>query len=270
MDLKQKADQIREDILRVSVKNGAGHIAPSLSAVDILVALYYEVMNYDRSNPEWEDRDRMILSKSHGCYGVYSILADIGVLPKNEWDSFYTPESSLLGCMERRPEYGFEASCGSLGHGLPMAVGLAHGALLQGKTYRVYCIVGDGEMQEGSMWEALIFAVKHRLWNLTVIIDNNGLQAMDEIVNVLDESEKALIQRVNGFGANVHECNGHDIDELLGVFRTIEGLPREKPNIVVAKTIKGYGMTCMENVPKFHFRLPTSEELQQGRIAYGE
>ena len=270
MDLKKKADQIREDILRVAVRNGAGHIAPSLSTVDILVALYYEVMNYDKTNPEWDERDRLILSKAHGCYGVYSILADIGLLPRNEWELFYTPQSALYGCMERRPEFGFEATCGSLGHGLPMSVGLAYGALLQENMYQVYCIVGDGEMQEGSMWEALIFAVKHHLWNLTVIVDNNGLQAMDEIIKVLDDAKGDLVRRLSGFGVNVHECDGHDINDLRSVLKTIKAMPRVKPNVIVANTIKGYGMTCMEHVPKFHFRLPTSEELKQGRIVYGE
>lgn len=132
-DLRRKADQIRHDVIEVSVSNKAGHIAPSLSSVDILVALHYGVMSYKADNPRWENRDRLVFSKAHGCYALYAILADKGIMPKKEWKKFYTYDSSLLGCMERCLEYGFEAGCGSLGHGLPMAVGIAFGAKLQKK-----------------------------------------------------------------------------------------------------------------------------------------
>ena len=178
--LKNKADYIRNEVISISTKNKAGHIAPSLSCIDILVALYYSAMSYKPENYLWEDRDRLIFSKAHGCYALYAILADKGILPKEEWENFYTKESTLLGCMERKLEYGLEAGCGSLGHGLPLAVGVAFGARMQGKNYRTFCIVGDGELQEGSAWEALQFAVKHEVDNLTVIIDCNRLS---DIVN---------------------------------------------------------------------------------------
>lgn len=155
--LCKKANQIRKDIVEVAIRNGAGHIAPSLSCVDILTALYYRIMNISRY-PQWEERDRLIFSKAHGCYGLYAILADIGYIKREDWENFYKG-SFLSGCVERSLENGIEASCGSLGHGLPIAVGIAFGAKLQNKSYRVYCIVGDGEMQEGSNWEAVQFAV---------------------------------------------------------------------------------------------------------------
>ena len=135
-------------------------------------------------DPQWPERDRFVFSKSHGCYGIYAILSDIGYIRREDWENFYNG-SFLMGCIERSIEHGIEVGCGALGHGLPIAVGIAFGAKLQNKKYRVYCVVGDGEMQEGSMWEAIQFAVKHELSNLTIIVDNNGLQAMDFLENVL-------------------------------------------------------------------------------------
>jgi len=258
--LIRKAQHIREEVLRVAVANGAGHIAPSLSCVEIVTALYYGVMRYDPRNPEWEDRDRLIVSKAHGCYAVYAALADLGVIPAREWDRFYTEAGRLPGCMERRLPWGLEAGCGSLGHGLPLAVGLAFGAEQQGQRYQVYCLVGDGEMQEGSMWEALQFAVRHRLVNLTVIIDRNRLQAMDFVTEILDTDEGALRRRLAGFDLAPVECDGHAVAELIGA---LESRPdAQSPAMVIAHTVKGYGLRCMENVPQFHFRLPTPEELE--------
>jgi len=172
--LRKKANYIRDEILRVAIPHKAGHIAPSLSCVDILTSLYYYSLSYDPKNPLWEERDRLIFSKAHGCYGLYAILADLGVVPKKEWDNFYIEgKSRLCGCVERELEYGLEAGCGSLGHGLPMAAGIAFGAKLQKKRYFTFCIIGDGELEEGTTWEALQFGVKHNLKNLIVIVDNN-------------------------------------------------------------------------------------------------
>lgn len=260
--LKEKAEQVRRDILTVALRNGAGHIAPSLSCVDILVALYYDVMAYDPVDPLKEDRDRLIFSKSHGCYGLYSVLADLGTLPIAEWKAFYSPLGSLPGCAERRLEYGIEAGCGSLGHGLPMAAGLAFGAALQGKAYHVFCLVGDGEMQEGTSWEALQFAVKMDLNNLTLIVDKNGLQAMDFIKHIMDRNPDDLERRLSGFGLRPVACDGHDPDELRAALSRSKSRKEGPPGAVIANTIKGYGLRCMENVPKFHFRLPSEEELE--------
>jgi transketolase len=261
-ELQKKAIFIRRDVVEICVANGAGHIAPSLSCIDILVALYYSIMNRS-SDPQWKLRDRMVFSKAHGCYGVYSILADIGYIDKNEWRNFYKG-SSLSGCIERRPEFGIEASCGALGHGLPMATGIAFGAKLQEKSFRIYCIVGDGEMQEGSNWEALQFAVKHLLGNLTVIIDANGLQAMDFLCNILSSNDfiGELSRRSEAFGCIVERCNGHDPMEIVS---KLNNWAKDKeiklPQVLIARTTKGHGLSCMENVPKFHFRIPTKEEV---------
>ena len=261
--LTAKADAIRQGVIRVAVANNAGHIAPSLSCVDILTALYYEVMTFDPAHPQAEDRDRLIVSKGHGCYALYAILADRGVIPRHEWESYYTPDSSLCGCLERRIEYGIEASCGSLGHGLPMAVGLAFGARLQRRSYRIFCLVGDGEFQEGTCWEAIQFAVKHELANLTIIVDRNRLQAMDVITDVLDRSDDDLAQRLTGFGLEPITINGHNTPELARTLTACTARTRGVPSAVVAETVKGYGLRCMENVPMFHFRIPTAAELEE-------
>ncbi len=265
-ELFNKANQIRDSVVQVSVRNGAGHIAPSLSCIDILTALYYRVMNIS-DDPTWEERDRLVLSKGHGCYGLYAILADIGYIKHEDWINFYNG-SFLSGCVERNTMCGLEATCGSLGHGLPIAVGIAFGGKMQGKAYRVYCIVGDGEMQEGSMWEAAQFAVKHKLSNLTVIIDNNRLQAMDFLENVLTPKEKDddLYRKMEVFGFDVKTCNGHDIQEIICTIEHWKNNEKmiEAPQCLIANTIKGYGLLAIENVPKFHYRIPTEEELKVG------
>lgn len=263
--LIDKADSIRRDVIEVAVRNGAGHIAPSLSCIDILTALYYDLMRYNPADPHDPQRDRLIFSKSHGCYGHYAILSDIGFIPTEQWQSFYTPASRLSGCAERNVDFGLEAGCGSLGHGLPLATGLAWGAKLQGLAWHTYCIVGDGEFQEGTCWEALIFAIKHKLDNLTIIIDANGLQAMDHIINVMDNERLALYKRLSGFGAKLADCYGHDPSGISATIRHLQGLMTQSPNVILAQTVKGYGLKCMENIPKFHFRIPTEQELAEGR-----
>ncbi len=262
--LKKKADYIRKNVVDICIKNGAGHIAPSLSSIDILVSLYYNILCINE-DPKWDDRDRLIFSKAHGVYGLYSILSDIGYIPSEEWQNFYKG-SCLSGCVEKNDNFGLEASCGSLGHGLPIAAGIAFGAKLTGKKINIFCVVGDGEMQEGSNWEAIQFAVKHELKNLFIIIDNNKLQAMDFIENVLTVKNRKddLLKKLEAFGFLVRECNGHDIKSLINSYEFLSKSEFNKPSAIIADTIKGYGLLCMENVPKFHFRIPTEEELQLG------
>ncbi len=266
-ELKQKADFIRKDTVSVTVRNEAGHIAPSLSCVDILVALYYDdELLRRKEDPAWPDRDRMILSKAHGCYSLYAILADIGYIKREDWECFYKG-SFLSGCSERSLEHGLECTGGALGHGLPIAAGTAFGAKLQKKNFHTYCIVGDGELQEGSNWEAVQFAVKYHLSNLTIIVDANRLQAMDFLENVLTPKERVddLNQKFSGFGCVTAECDGHDIAAVQGVLKKWrDDASLCLPQVLIARTIKGYGIKAMENVAKFHFRLPTPDELKQG------
>jgi transketolase len=215
--------ELRQEIMRVAVKNKRGHIAPSLSCLEILTVLHYE---------PFFAKDKVILSKGHGCYGLYAIYAHLGRIAKETWENF-----QLSGCLD-----GF----GSLGHGLPIAVGIAYGKKLQKKEGHVFCIVGDGEMQEGSNWEALSFINHHKLNNITVIVDNNGLQAMDKIENVLSHN---LSNRFTGWGFKPITCDGHNYMELLAVLKS-------KPQVVIANTIKGKGVPEMEGVAKWHYRLP--------------
>ncbi len=264
--LYRKANSIRRELVEIAVKNEAGHIAPSLSCVDILTALYYNIMKIS-DYPQWENRDRLIFSKAHGCYGLYAILKDIGYIDKNDWKNFYLG-SFLAGCLERNLDSGLEAGCGALGHGLPMAVGIAFGAKLQNRDYNIFCIVGDGEMQEGSNWEAIQFAVKHKLSNLRVIIDANRLQAMDFLENVLTVKGRNLdLQRkMEAFGFEVKTCDGHNPQAIVSTIGNwIENRnDLNSPQVLIANTVKGYALKCMENIPKFHFRLPTCDELKEG------
>jgi len=204
---------LRERVMDEACKRNMGHIAPSLSCLDIIQVIWDKF-----------PKDTLILSKGHGCYGIYVL--------RNKWDT---------GCLE-----GF----GSLGHGLPIAVGNAFGRKLQKKDGHIFCIVGDGEMQEGSMWEALNFMQHHKLNNITVIVDNNGLQAMDRVENVLSHN---LVNRLEAWGLETWVCDGHNQDKLHYILKF-------KPQVLVANTIKGKGYPYMEGVAKWHFRVPDDNQ----------
>jgi transketolase len=263
--MKNKSNEIRKKTVEFAVNRGGEHIAPSLSCVDILTVLYYKIMNIKDSIQNWENRDRFILSKGHGCYSFYTILNDLGIIPDHEMENFHRG-GTLKGCVEMNHNYGIETSCGSLGHGLPVAVGTAFGAKLQNKNYKTYCLAGDGEMQEGSMWEAIQFAAKHKLSNFTLIVDNNGLQAMDFLENILvDKDDKFHMERkLEAFGFEVASCNGHETEDIECAFEKLNNSKSDKPKAIIAHTTKGYGLLCMENIPKFHFRMPTEAELNMG------
>ncbi len=267
--LRKKADFIRNKVISICLENNAGHIASALSCVDIMVALYYQAMRYRPLNPLWEGRDRLVFSKGHGSYALYAVLADLGIIPEGKLKKSGGSSMFLPGCIERNPKYGIEAGCGSLGHGLPIAVGMALGAKLQKKKYRIYCVTGDGEMQEGSNWEALQFALKHELKNLTIICDFNRLQALDFITEVMDRREGDVIKRLKGFGLMPVSCPGHDAAKLAGEIIKLKKTADKRPRVIVARTIKGYGLKCMENVPKFHYRIPDAAEMAMGKT-YGE
>ena len=269
--LRKKANYIRDEVLRIAIPNGAGHIASSLSCVDILTVLYYDCMSYDSKDTFWEGRDRLIFSKAHGAYALYAILVDLGTIPKEEWDNFYIEgKSTLGGCSERKIEYGLEAGCGSLGHGLPIAVGIAFATQLQKKPHYTFCVVGDGELEEGTNWEALQFGVKHGLKNLIVIVDNNRLGAMDFLTNIMDREEGDLIKRLRGFGLSPIVCSGHDVVRLAGCIQDAKVSSEDGPKAIIADSIKGFGLKCMENVPKFHFRIPDEEDLNMGKTYESE
>jgi len=202
---------------------------------------------YTRLLQEWNNRDRLVLSKGHGCYALYAILTDLDIIPYFQWEGLGI-SGKLKGCVEYFPEWGLEAGTGSLGHGLPMAVGMAYAAKVQKLSWHTYCIIGDGESQEGSCWEAMTFIYEHKLDNITVIIDMNGFMALGPINK--------------GFGYSGIEIDGHDMESLYSLLK-------EKPRRVTARTIKGKGLKCMEGVSKFHYRVPDEAEICEGKT-YGQ
>jgi transketolase len=227
--MKNKIHHLRQEVMRVACANKKGHIAPSLSCLDILAVLRYD---------PWHEHDTVILSKAHGCYGLYAIDADQGRIKKDDWERFNLP--------------GSYEGLGSLGHGLPIAAGVAFGRRLQGRPGHTYVIVGDGEMQEGSNWEALSFIAHHKLKNVTVIVDNNGLQAIEPVQEVMAGD---LDKRFRGWGFIPWIIDGHDVEQIKEALQFA-------PEIIIAHTIKGKGFPAMEGDPKFHYRVPDEKERQ--------
>lgn len=256
-----KSQQIREKTITLSCRTGAGHLAPSLSTVEILTVLFRNYLQFTLDNPTDQERDRFILSKGHGCYAYYVILHELGFIPQRELETFYTDESSLTGCLSSNPDYMIEASTGSLGHGLPIAVGMAMSFKMQKKTNRVVCMVGDGEMQEGSNFEALQFACRYRLDNLLLIVDANGLQAMDRITDVALDNDR-LAQLIKTYTDSAfYAVDGHnelELSEALDNFFRPKILPSGF-TAMYCKTIKGKGIDFMENEAKYHFRCPVED-----------
>ncbi len=259
--LEEIAKEIRKDIMRTAQKGGSGHIASALSAVEIMTALYFgDVLKYDPDNPLWEDRDKMILSKGHASLVLYSVLKRIGYISQEELDTFCQPGSVLGGEPKLGDIPGVEATTGSLGHGLSFAVGIAMAHKMDNRKSRVYVILGDGECQEGSVWEAALSAAHHRLCNLTVILDCNRLQAMDDTENILSLSP--LEDKWKGFGWHVTHADGNEIPSILSCLKEDRDSNIHMPRIIIAHTTKGKGISFMENVPIWHYRMPNEEEME--------
>jgi len=256
--MKNLARQMRRDIFRMAYKAGGGHIAPAFSIVEILTAVYMSgVLRHDPQRPDDPRRDRFILSKGHASAALYAVLAQAGYLERDQLDSF-CQEGSILGGHPNMLEIpGVEASTGALGHGLGFATGIALAGKLDREDYQVYVVIGDGECQEGSIWEAALFASSQNLSNLTVILDYNKLQAMDTLDNII--RMEPFAEKWKGFGWEVREVDGHDIAALL---EALEPNESQAPRIIIAHTIKGKGVSFMEGVPIWHFRLPDDEELK--------
>ena len=262
-ELARAADEMRLKIIDMVVRAKGGHLGGAFSVLEILVALYLGgILRHDPKRPEWEERDRLILSKGHSCMALYNILARRGYFPSEILDEYCEEGGILAGHPEHDMVPGVEATTGSLGHGLPIAVGLTLGAKLTRKDWKVYCILGDGECNEGSVWEAFMAGPQFKLDNLVAIIDSNKLESLDLVKNIL--SIEPLGERLRNFGWNVHEVDGHDIAQLLGVLRAA---PQEhgKPTAIVAHTVKGRGVDFMEGVAKWHHRKLTTDEAQASR-----
>lgn len=250
----------RRQILQILLKAKRGHIGSAFSVLEILRVLYDEVLKTDPKNPARPDRDRFILSKGHGCLGLYVILAEKGFFDPVELERFSSASGILGGHPEHVTVPGVEASTGSLGHGLSIGVGMALAAKMDRAAWRVFVVIGDGESQEGSIWEAALSAAKHRLDNLTVILDYNKMQCYSKISEVL--GLEPLADKWRAFGFDVREVDGHDIEALK---KNLSSTPfeRGKPSMLIAHTVKGKGVPELEQNPDWHHKAKVSlEELK--------
>ncbi|MEN4045786.1 transketolase [Sulfurimonas sp. NWX367] len=251
------AKEIRKKTIELSCKTGAGHLAPSLSTVEMLSVLFRDFLHYNKKNAQDESRDRLIFSKGHGAYAYYVILNELGFLPKEELDNFYKG-ASIKGCLTQNLDYMIEASTGSLGHGLPIAVGMAQAFKMQNKTNKVVCIVGDGEMQEGSNFEALALAYRFQLDNLLLIVDANELQAMDRVADVGLDNER-LAKVLHSYTDNFSKIDGHNENSLHVSLKNFFHTKNDNFSIVFCDTLKGKGVALCENSIAHHFRCPTQD-----------
>lgn len=255
--LQSLASTIRRRDLEMIYHAKLGHIGGDFSAIDILVTLYFNVLRIDPTRPSDPERDRFILSKGHSAGALYTTLAHAGFFPLDELATFAQPLSRLNGHPNRTKVPGVETNTGPLGHGLPVAVGCALGAKMDGASWRTFVVTGDGELQEGSNWEAALSASHYKLDNLTVIVDRNGLQQGDFTERTMHLDP--LADKWTAFGFSVREVNGHDHAALLSVF---DQLPFQwgKPNCIIAHTHKGQGVSFMRDRPAWHHRVPNAEE----------
>ncbi|MGE6579153.1 MULTISPECIES: transketolase [Paenibacillus] len=256
-ELKVKAAQIRMDLLTIIHRAKTGHTGGSLSNTDILTALYYEIMNIDPAHSKWEDRDRFIASKGHSVESLWCVLADRGFFPSEELETYSQFGTRLIGHPNNKVP-GIEMNTGALGHGLPISVGMALAAKRDGRSYRVFCLMGDGEQAEGSNWEAAMAGAHYKLDNLVGIIDRNQLQISGTTEEVM--GLEPLNEKWAAFGWNVVSINGNDMEELLQAFRAAPEVAG-KPTLILANTTKGQGVSFAENVPAWHHHVPNDEEL---------
>ncbi|MFQ6094898.1 MAG: transketolase, partial [Candidatus Bathyarchaeia archaeon] len=256
--LEEKALIIRRGILEIMAGGKKGHLGGSMSIADIIAALYFHQMRHDPKNPDWEDRDRFIMSKGHSVLAQYVALAELGYFPKEELRNVKKLGCILQGHPDRIKVPGIEASTGSLGQGLSIACGVAAAAKIMGKKFRVYALVGDGESNEGMIWEAAIFAAHHKLDNLTGITDQNRLMASGRTI------VGPLAPKWRAFGWEVIEINGHDMAEILDAFDAAADT-KGRPTMIICHTIKGYGVPFAEDVSSFHHCSLTQEQYETAR-----
>lgn len=258
-ELENRAKQIRKDIVRMIARAGSGHPGGSLSSTDLITALFTLVLRFDSKNPCWPDRDRFHLSKGHCAPLLYAILADCGFFPKENLLTLRRLGSVLQGHPDRRTP-GVEVASGSLGQGLSVALGMCLAAKVDKKNYRVYVLMGDGEIQEGNIWEAAMAASHYKCDNLCAILDYNGFQIDGKTCVIMDL--EPLKQKWQAFGWNTIEISGHDMRQILSAYDEA-GKTKGRPTIIIAKTVKGKGVSFMENVCDFHGRAPTKEETEK-------
>ncbi len=260
-ELERIAKEIRKDVLIMLNKAKSGHSGGSLSVVDVLVALYFGgIMNYDPKNPAWEDRDRLVLSKGHACPTLYATLAKAGFFERDLLWTLRKLGSPLQGHPDAKKLPGIDASTGSLGNGITQAVGMALAARVLKKRYKVFCIMGDGELQEGITWEAFMAASHYKLSNLIVIVDFNGLQIDGRVMDIMNISP--LKEKFEAFGFRTYEIGGHVYKNLIDTLTTAKRNV-VSPTAVIARTVKGYGVSFMANRVEYHGVPPTDQELER-------
>jgi len=264
-DLEKKASQLRLNVVRMVGVGQKGHLGGSCSLSEIVSVLYFHRMKHDPKNPKWEERDRFILSKGHAALIQYAALGEAGYFPREEMEKVKQLGAMLQGHPEMKTTPGVEGNTGSLGQGLSMACGMAAGLRLDRKRSKVYCIIGDGEIAEGQIWEAAMTASYYKLDNLIVFLDRNRLQATGAVAERYDTNP--LAEKWKSFGWHVEDIDGHDIKEIIN---TLENCDRVsgKPKIVIARTIKGKGISFAENVVAFHNGELTQEQYDMAFVEF--
>lgn len=259
-ELQSKANEIRIDIINMLLEAKSGHSAGPIGLAEVFVSLYFAVLNHDPKNPGWEQRDRLVLSNGHVCPVLYASLANAGYFPKEELLTLRKLGSRLQGHPSRLDLPGVENSSGPLGQGFSQAVGMALGYKIDNKPNQVYCVMGDGEQNEGQCWEAYMFAAKYNLNNLTVIIDRNNIQIDGHTEDVMPL--EPFSAKLESFGWYVIDIDGHNIEEIIDACNKSKAI-FEKPVAIIAHTIPGKGIDFMENVPVWHGKPPNAEEAKK-------
>ena len=256
-ELEKMSKAIRRGIIEQVYKAGSGHPGGSLSIADIMTVLYFNELNIDEKNPRWENRDRFVLSKGHCVPALYSCLANRGFFDVSELEGFRKIDGKLQGHPDMTKVPGVDMSTGSLGQGLSAAVGMALAGKMDKRDYRVYCVLGDGEIEEGEVWEAAMSAVKYKLDNLCAIVDNNNLQIDGTIEEVGGLSK--IDEKFKSFGFQIINIDGHNIEEIISALEVAKNV-KEKPVCIIAKTVKGKGVSYMENKKEWHGKAPNEEQ----------
>ena len=258
-ELKKTANEVRKGIIKSTHAAKSGHPGGSLSSADIFTYLYFEEMNVDPTNPKWEDRDRFVLSKGHVAPGLYSTLAEKGYFPKEDLKTLRHTGSYLQGHPDMKHIPGIDMSSGSLGQGVSVAVGMAAAGKYDKKDYRVYTLTGDGEIQEGQIWEAAMWAGHRKLDNIVVIVDNNNLQIDGSVEDVC--SPYPIDKKFEAFNFHVINIDGNDFDQIRAAFKEARET-KGMPTAIIAKTVKGKGVSFMENAAGWHGKAPNDEEYE--------
>ena len=261
-ELSIEAKQVRKDVLSMIISAHASHIASSYSIVEILVYLYYSVLNINPANPANPNRDRFLLSKGWGITALYSILSRRGFFDRKLLKEYCADGSKMIGIATRNGVPGIEATTGSMGHGLPLGVGMALAAKIRKNASRVFVVISDGECDEGSTWEAILLAAHHKLDNLVVIVDYNKWQAFGRTKDILNLDP--LGDKWKAFNWHVQEIDGHDFEQLEKVFLP-SSLSKTKPNVIIANTIKGKGLAVIEDKNEWHYQTPREDVIEAAK-----